>query len=262
MARSEGHRDNGPAARTSALAQRRAGSRGRARQEQRTDHELDDAPLQAQLLEVLEEPCRPVVDTGARLARLWTCVTKIEPNVDNERVGQVMSRERGALGVAVRVHRATHPHQRPVTRSQQPGRLEGGAGRLGCGRCRRCFSSACDSENGVRVGLKNQIKYVRRKEDRSAHPTPCPLAPALNRVAVNWRTREAAPRRLMLACRDESPTRERPPKGTHKMDYVTSGPCRNFFVARRWLARLFDRGIASRSRRCLVSIAVLTVART
>ena len=120
----------------------RSSNCGRARQEQRTDHELDDAPLQAQLLEVLEEPCRPVVDTGARLARLWTCVTKFEPNIENERVGQVMSRERGALGVAVRVRRATHPHQRPVTRSHQPGRLEAGADRLDCGRCPKCYSSA------------------------------------------------------------------------------------------------------------------------
>ena len=120
----------------------RSSNCGRARQEQRTDHELDDAPLQAQLLEVLEEPCRPVVDTGARLARLWTCMTKFERNVENERVGQVISRERGALGVAVRVHRVTHPYWRPVTWSQQPGRLEGGAGRLDCGRCRRSFSSA------------------------------------------------------------------------------------------------------------------------
>ena len=69
--------------------------------------------------------------------------TELEAERRYERVGQGMSRERGALGVAVRARRSPYLHRRPVTRSQQPKRREGGAGHRDCGSCRRCFSSAC-----------------------------------------------------------------------------------------------------------------------
>ena len=73
VARVKGHRDNGPATRASALAQRCAGNRRRARQQRRTVVDLAQAPRLAHLLEVVEELRRLVVGTRARPARLWPC---------------------------------------------------------------------------------------------------------------------------------------------------------------------------------------------
>ena len=210
---------HGPVTRAAAHAQQHAGSRGRARQERRTADDVDDAPLTAHLLRVLEVPRQPVVGAGARPAHVWTCVTEFEPTVENARIGQGLSRERGAEGVAVRGQRATHPHRRLVTRLQQPERLDGGAGRDDYRLAERCFSSARVGENGVRVGLNLPMKYDRLKDDRGAHPTPCCLAPALNRIGVNWRAHEGAPLRLTPCMACGATTRERPPKGTHKIDY-------------------------------------------
>ena len=206
-------RAHGPVTRAAAHAQQHAGSRGRARQEQRTVDDVDEAPLSAHLLEVLVEPRRPVLGAGVRPAHVWTCVTEFEPIVENARIGQGLSRERGAEGVAVRGHRATHPHQRPVTRLQQSEWLDGGAGHVDYRPAEKCFSSACVGQNGVRVGLKREGKNDSLQEHRVAHPTPCRLAPALNRIVLNWRAHEGAPLRLTpaLACR--ATTRERPPQG-------------------------------------------------
>ena len=66
-------RAHGPVTHAAAHAQQRAGSCGRARQERRTADDLDEAPLTAHLLEVLEEPRQPVVGAGARNAHLCTC---------------------------------------------------------------------------------------------------------------------------------------------------------------------------------------------
>ena len=73
VARVEGQRDNGPVTHASALAQWCAGSRRRAQQQQRTEVDLEQAPLLAHLLEVLEELRRPVVGTRARHTRLGSC---------------------------------------------------------------------------------------------------------------------------------------------------------------------------------------------
>ena len=73
VARVKGHRPNGPATHTSALTQRRAGNRRRARQQRRTVVDLAQAPRLAHLLEVVEELRRLVVGTRARPARLWPC---------------------------------------------------------------------------------------------------------------------------------------------------------------------------------------------
>ena len=80
VARVKGHRDNGPAARTLALAQRCAGNRRRARQQRRTVVDLAQAPLLAHLLEVLAELCRPVVGIRAHPARLWPCGQNLSQN--------------------------------------------------------------------------------------------------------------------------------------------------------------------------------------
>ena len=77
VARVKGHRDNGPATRAAALAQQRAGSGRRARQERRTADDLDEAEPAAHLLEVLDKLRRPVVGTRARTARLWPCGQEI-----------------------------------------------------------------------------------------------------------------------------------------------------------------------------------------
>ena len=198
---------HGPVTRAAAHAQQHAGSRGRARQERRTADDVDDAPLTAHLLEVLEVPRQPVVGAGARPAHVWTCVTEFEPTVENARIGQGLSPERGAEGVAVRGHRATHPHQRPVTRLQQPEWLDGGAGHIDYRPVEKCFSSACVGQNGVRVGLKREGKSDSLQEHRVAHPAPCRLAPALNRVGLNWRAHEGASDRWWPACAVLSTTR-------------------------------------------------------
>ena len=135
-------RAHGPVTRAAAHAQQHAGSLGRARQERRTTDDLDEAPLTAHLLEVLEEPRQPVVGAGARHAHLWTCVTKFEPVIENARIGQGLSRERGAQVVVVWAHRATHLYRRPVPQLQQLERLDGGAGHDDYGPAEKCFSSA------------------------------------------------------------------------------------------------------------------------
>ena len=103
---------------------------------------VDEVPVSAHLLQVLEEPWRPVVGGVARPAEKWTCVTKFEPILVSARIGQGVSRERGAHDPAGRAHRATHLHRQPVTRLEQLERLRGGAGRVDYHRMERCFSSA------------------------------------------------------------------------------------------------------------------------
>ena len=73
VARVEGQRDNGPVTHAKAHAQQRAGSRRRARQQQRTAEDLVEAEPVAHLLEVLEELRRPVVGIRARHTRLGPC---------------------------------------------------------------------------------------------------------------------------------------------------------------------------------------------
>ena len=212
-------RAHGPATRATAHTQQRARSRGRARPEQRTGHGLDGAPLTAHLLEVLEEPRRLVLVTDARPHADTGLRTEFCAHVVNDSVGQGMSRERGAQGVALRVHRVTHPYRRPVTRLQPLERLDGGAGRDDYRPAEKCFSSACVGQNGVRVGLKREGKSDSLQEYRVARPTPCRLAPALNRVGLNWRAHEGALPRLTPACPSERRHARGPPKGTQKMGY-------------------------------------------
>ena len=88
VARVKGHRPNGPATHTSALTQRRAGNRRRARQQRRTVEDLAQAPRLAHLLEVLEELHRPVVGTRARPARCWPCGQNLKQNVDTRELAR------------------------------------------------------------------------------------------------------------------------------------------------------------------------------
>ena len=88
VARVEGQRDNGPVTRAAAHAQQCAGSRRRARQQQRTAEDLADAEQVAHLLEVLEELHRPVVGTRARPARCWPCGQNLKQNVDTRELAR------------------------------------------------------------------------------------------------------------------------------------------------------------------------------
>ena len=87
--RIEGHRDSGPATRAAAHAQQCAGSRGRARQRQRTVEDLEQAPRFAHLLEVLEELRRLVVGTRARHTRLGPCGQNVEAFSRTQGLGRV-----------------------------------------------------------------------------------------------------------------------------------------------------------------------------
>ena len=79
-------------------------------------------------------------------------------------------------------HRVTHHYWRPVTRSQQPGRLEGGAGRLDCGRCRRCFSSAVVPSVSVKCWAHGGATSA--EPVRPARRTASPRFQAAARAAV------------------------------------------------------------------------------
>ena len=129
VARVEGHRDNGPATRAAALAQQRASSRRRARQEQRTADDLDEAGPTAHLLEVLEELRQPLVGTRARPARRWPCGQNFEQTSRTRGLAREW-RENAARWVW-RFERvaARTLKRRPVAGPQQPRRREGGAPR-------------------------------------------------------------------------------------------------------------------------------------
>ena len=66
MRRLEGHGENGPARRAAAHAQQHTGSDGHAGQAQRTAGDLDEATRTARLLDMVEEPRRPVSSIGVR----------------------------------------------------------------------------------------------------------------------------------------------------------------------------------------------------
>ena len=115
MRRLQGHSENGPVRRAAAHAQQRAGSSRLARRKWRTFADVDGAPRLARLLEVLVELVRPGSCTAARTQLAPAAWTKNMRTSKNQRVGQGMSRERGALGLAVRARRSPHLQRRAAT---------------------------------------------------------------------------------------------------------------------------------------------------
>ena len=109
MRRLEGHGENGPARRAAAHAQQHTGSDGRAGQAQRTAGDLDEATRTARLLDIVEEPRRPVSGIDTRLTSTLALQTDSRSNVDVRGLKQGVSRERGARGAAVRVRTDPHP---------------------------------------------------------------------------------------------------------------------------------------------------------
>ena len=138
----------------------------------------------------LTSPCaavpasmQPVVGAGARPAHLWTCVTKFEPFLVSARIGQGLSRERGAQGVAVRVHRVTHYHRPLMTRPQRPWRQQVGVGHLDCGRWRRCFWDA--------VGKPVSMKGWAYGDAFCGQPSSVPRRTAVRKVQRSGRSLNA-----------------------------------------------------------------------
>ena len=78
MARVQGQRDNGPAARSSSTGSACASRHGRARPQQRTAHAVDEAEVAARFLEVLAELLRPVCCTVALMFSSMALRTEFE----------------------------------------------------------------------------------------------------------------------------------------------------------------------------------------
>ena len=102
-----------------AHARQRTESQRGTRQEQRTDEDVPRAEVSAHLREVLEEVCHPGSTTRARSHDALGLRTAFETNVENEWAAQGMSRERGALGVAVQACPILYLHRLPKRRLQQ-----------------------------------------------------------------------------------------------------------------------------------------------